>query len=301
MIRRVLLLAVRLAVTAAALALALRLVEGVGALELPHRPAPGWAALAVAGYAAVILVLAARLRMVLGPGLGAGGLVSLTWRAQGLGQVALGTLGGDAYRSFVLTRGGRALGWVLGRVLLDRAIGLMGLLLLGALALAWVTGAPAMLGLFGLPLAVGVGLAALARRRGEALPAPLRPVGLALAGQPAARLWRRGAATLGLAVLGHLLSVLQFYAIARALGLLPPPVELAAAASAGLLGAALPLSLGGWGVRELSFAAMLGGLGVTMPEAVLVSVLYGLVQLACGAPAAILAALHIWWPNRRRT
>lgn len=78
---------------------------------------------------------------------------------------------------------------------------------------------------------------------------------------------------------GHLLAIVVAYVIATGLGLpltlaqsflLMPPV---------LLAAALPLSLGGWGVREAAAVPMLGLAGISATGALAIALLFGLTQL----------------------
>jgi uncharacterized protein (TIRG00374 family) len=79
---------------------------------------------------------------------------------------------------------------------------------------------------------------------------------------------------------GHLLAIVIAYVIATGLGLpltlaqsflLMPPV---------LLATALPLSIGGWGVREAAAIPMLGLAGVSSTGALAIALLFGLTQLA---------------------
>ena len=79
---------------------------------------------------------------------------------------------------------------------------------------------------------------------------------------------------------GHLLAIVLAYVIASGLGLpltlaqallLMPPV---------LLATALPLSIGGWGVREAAAVPILGLAGVAPAGALAISLLFGVTQLA---------------------
>jgi hypothetical protein len=85
-----------------------------------------------------------------------------------------------------------------------------------------------------------------------------------------------------LAFLGHVFSALIVYALARVAGgafhltdclLLTPPI---------MLVAALPISVGGWGVREQAFITGFNLVGVPAVQAVLVSVLFGIIVPAGG-------------------
>jgi uncharacterized membrane protein YbhN (UPF0104 family) len=79
---------------------------------------------------------------------------------------------------------------------------------------------------------------------------------------------------------GHLLAIVVTYVIAAGLGL---PLTLAQSLllmPAVLLAAALPLSLGGWGVREAAAVQMLGLAGISSTGALAIALLFGLTQLA---------------------
>jgi uncharacterized protein (TIRG00374 family) len=54
----------------------------------------------------------------------------------------------------------------------------------------------------------------------------------------------------------------------------------------------LPVSLGGWGVRETVFAYLAKALGADLEPAVLTSVLYGVVQMAASLPGAAVWLFH---------
>ncbi len=61
--------------------------------------------------------------------------------------------------------------------------------------------------------------------------------------------------------------------------------------------ASLPISYAGWGIRELSCVALLQYFGVSIENAVLVSVLYGLVQLASCLPGIALIYSFFYTKN----
>ena len=56
----------------------------------------------------------------------------------------------------------------------------------------------------------------------------------------------------------------------------------------GLLVALIPVSLGGWGVREGAFVVLLGFYGVAPEQGLIVSVLFGLALLAASLPGLAL-------------
>jgi len=281
-------IALRAAITLAALALALRIGRTLADTPAPVRFLPLWGLAGLALQGAVLWLLSLRLRLMLrlldGAAPGLWPLLRLNWAGLALSQVALGVVGGDAARVWMLAAEGAPWPQALRRILLDRAIGLAALVLLGAAALLPVLEPAPALRLAAAVLAgTALTLAAsawLARRPG--------PVGAI-----AAELWslvRRpgGWACLALAVLSHLLSVLGFYAAARMIGFEPPLLATLIAVPAGLLASALPASLGGWGLREAAIAATYAALGASFPGAVAASVAYGLTLATASAPGLAL-------------
>jgi hypothetical protein len=54
------------------------------------------------------------------------------------------------------------------------------------------------------------------------------------------------------------------------------------------LAAALPISIGGWGLREASFVSLLGVLGVDREAALLLSVEFGLLSMLVSLPGGLI-------------
>jgi uncharacterized protein (TIRG00374 family) len=97
-------------------------------------------------------------------------------------------------------------------------------------------------------------------------------------------------------ILGHANVSLSVYFLALGLGLdvglldcliLMPPV---------LLVVTIPVSIGGWGVREMAMVSAFGLIGVTQGSAIALSILLGLVILAVVMPAGL-----IWLIGRDRS
>ena len=85
------------------------------------------------------------------------------------------------------------------------------------------------------------------------------------------------------ALVQHLLRVGVLAALAAALGLGIPVSTLFALTPAALLVAMVPMSIGGWGVRELTFVYFLGAAGVSAEAALSLSVAFGLLRVFLGA------------------
>ena len=133
--------------------------------------------------------------------------------------------------------------------------------------------------------------------------------GLAVVSTSAAMVsYRRGAAARILAATGHgigrfwplfLLTVLAhafmlgaYIAVLLALGLDTPTLEVAGATLIVIFAAALPISLNGWGVRELSAVMVLGAVGIDAPVAFAAALLVGLLSLGV---TSIISLPGLWW------
>ena len=81
----------------------------------------------------------------------------------------------------------------------------------------------------------------------------------------------------------HLLRVGTLACLAAGLGLQIPLATLFAFTPAALLMAMLPISLGGWGLRELTFVYLLGTAGVSAEAALSLSIAFGLLRVVVGA------------------
>ena len=81
----------------------------------------------------------------------------------------------------------------------------------------------------------------------------------------------------------HLMRIGILAALAAGLKLDIPILTLFAFTPAALLITMLPISLGGWGVRELAFVYFLGTAGVSSEAAVSLSIVFGLLRVVVGA------------------
>ena len=80
----------------------------------------------------------------------------------------------------------------------------------------------------------------------------------------------------------HLLRVGVLAALATGLGLDIPLATLFAFATAALLMAMVPISFGGWGIREIAFVYLLGAAGVSAEAALSLSIAFGLLRVPMG-------------------
>jgi uncharacterized membrane protein YbhN (UPF0104 family) len=236
-------------------------------------------------------------------GLGArhrlGDIVALFSVALVVGQV-LPSVAGDGLRVWLLARRGDAVGQVVHSVLLERVAMVLTLLAVAvatAPLLAARTGQPGAVAIsVGLLIAGGVGLAAL--MAADRLPQRLRgwrPLkGLVDAAAPTrALVWSRwGACLVIVSVLANLGFALTAFLLARALGLPVSAMDFLAIMPAVTLATTLPISFGGWGVREGVLVLLLGHLGVAAGGALALSLLFGLGGVLCGLPGLVVWALE---------
>jgi hypothetical protein len=104
---------------------------------------------------------------------------------------------------------------------------------------------------------------------------------------------------LGLACLIHALTILIIWSLGRAQGL-ALPISDAAVLFAVMIGVALvPVSINGWGLRELAVVALLGRHGIAPEQALVFSVCFGLVMAVGSLPGALAWVLYSVAPAKR--
>jgi glycosyltransferase 2 family protein len=98
---------------------------------------------------------------------------------------------------------------------------------------------------------------------------------------------RAASSVLGLGLLVHALTIVAIWCILRAQGL-ALPISDAAVLFAVVLGVAMvPISIGGWGVRELTVVTLLGQHGMAPEQALLFSVSFGVVLALSSLPGGV--------------
>lgn len=239
----------------------------------------------------------------LGGTVGRGWALAMYFRGVAINALLPGAVvGGDMYRAHALGRRGLPLLEAGISVLFDRLSGLWVLIVAGCgfAAFGLLQQGPASwwpaLGLPALNASMLVGVAALllaspllvllAWRAGVAVPEAVAArreatwhARLVLIAHRPRALAQYGWQLLGsLAV--QLLSIGTLACAGAALGLDLPYWVWAVAAVPTFLMATLPVSFGGWGTREAAAALSLGAFGVAAPQAVAVSMFYGLAALA---------------------
>jgi glycosyltransferase 2 family protein len=209
-------------------------------------------------------------------------------------QVTIGFVGGDAVRLWLLRRADVPLGRAIRALLLDRACGFASLVLLSLL------GIHALLPLvdetvrsvIAVTLIAGIAIGFVAVAVAFALTKLLPRSRLAGFWQ---RLGPQGqavnvvalATVFALAATTHLLNVVVFWMLGQSLGLTMTLSQWFVVAPTVLLISMLPISVGGWGVREGLMVVALHGFGIPTEEALLPSILFGLCAVTATLPGGI--------------
>jgi hypothetical protein len=109
----------------------------------------------------------------------------------------------------------------------------------------------------------------------------------------------KGPRILGIGCLIHVLTIAVIWSIGRAQGLVLPVTD-AAVLFAVILGVTLvPISIGGWGLRELAVISLLGNHGIAPERALLFSVCFGFVLAISSLPGAVAWLFYAFSPSWR--
>lgn len=265
-----------------------------------------WSGLLVAGAGAgVVLLLTAqgvsalRWRTLLGPGAVAWPYAFRLYLIAAFFSLFLPTaVGGDVVRAAAAGKSlGRA-GHVIGTVLLDRALGVVALLVFLLVGLGVAGRADLRLGWRPSPQAWLIGLAAagaaglLAHRFREPLLRRFRPLAeIGAAATDLARRPRRLAAALALGFGAQAAYVLAWLVLARSLGLGVPASSFLLTVPIVSLSTMIPLTLSGVGVREGAWILLLRPYGVPDADALTLSLVY----FGCWMLVAAVGGLLFAW------
>jgi glycosyltransferase 2 family protein len=208
----------------------------------------------------------------------------------------LPSIAGEGVRSWLLARLG--CGWRIGitSVLIDRAVGVGVLFVLTIFILFLPSGIAALggfrdhvLAVYGTCIAVGVVTLLFLPRIIPVLDRYryLRWASSLMASVRRVLFGRAAPAILGLGLAVHALTILALWCVGRAQGLTLPLTD-AAVLFVVVLGVALvPISIGGWGVRELAIVSLLGRYGLAPEQALLFSVCFGIVLAVSALPGGV--------------
>lgn len=289
----------KLAVTAALLWLLLRKVDVGPVVERLTGSHAGWAAVVVMVTFIQLLLTGGRWFLVgnrLGLDTPLRECLRLVLVGQFFNQILPSSIGGDGVRAWLLAHRGYPLRRVLSGIISDRVAAMVVLGSIVALTmlmmrhtslpsmemLTWAIPSLAVASMLSLYL-IGDRFAAFLSsiRFLSPLGSLTRDVRAVIFGGTASL------AILGIALVVQGLGVLIVHLCAKCIGLeldaqswLMIPVI--------LLVSMVPVSFAGWGVRESAMVVGLGAVGVAAPDALAVSVLYGLTQILVGVPGSLL-------------
>jgi uncharacterized protein (TIRG00374 family) len=305
--RRWILLALKLAISGGLLYWAFRSVDLRAVAGHLARVDAAWIVLALA---ALLLQLAAAgqrwawIATTLGAPLPARRAIRFSAIATFFNQALPSTIGGDAMRSWLLGRAERHWKIAIFSVIVDRAAGVGFLAVIVAACLPWsleLIVAPegrAAVFVIGVGGVVGliVGLVLGFVRPGERL-ASLKPVRfvfeIAASAKKALLDPSRGIGILLLSIFIHLLTVTAAWCLARAIAITPNALNMLILIPPVMLISMIPVSIGGWGIREGAMVVAFGYAGIEPSQALAVSVLLGACSLVIG-----IAGGAIWLAER---
>jgi glycosyltransferase 2 family protein len=234
-------------------------------------------------------------------------MIAITAIGQFFSQV-LPSVAGDGMRAWLLARLGCDWRNAVTSVVIDRAIGVSLLVAFGFAILLLPSGLAAlggyrdaMLLLYGgLLLAGGLGLL-LAPKLASLFARWRYSRWLASLAMSARRvvLGPRGPAVLAIGCLIHLLSIVVVWSLGRAQGLILPLPDAAVLFTVMIGVAVIPISVSGWGLRELAVISVLGNHGVAPEQALLFSVGFGLVLMVGSLPGAPVWLVYSFAPSWR--
>jgi len=222
-----------------------------------------------------------------------------------LNSVIPGGVSGDAMRAWYVTRGGAGTSTAINSVILDRLAGFIGL---GVLVLIAVFGRWAMSGavppvidLIAAAISCGVIIVTLAlvciepviHRFSMRWPflSPLRNLLRALhILKNHDRLFLFIATVIG----GPLMQMAAILILSWGLQVPLSPAEALIGLPTALLLSALPITPGGWGLREGAMVLILGRFGIAAEDALSISVLFGIASICANLPGAL-----FWFTHRR--
>jgi hypothetical protein len=214
----------------------------------------------------------------------------------------LGTVGGDIARVWLARRFSLSVRQIVLSVLLDRIFVVAALIILAAVTLpsiahplaakaSFASGAILLAGIAGFLL-----LHPIERIAGRWRDVRLVPSILRTSEELRRTTQRAGPLALVYALLAAASGALAAYCISRSLGIEVAVLVIVAIMSFVAFATALPISLAGWGVREVSLVSLLGLLGVDREAALVLSVEFGVISMLMSLPGAV-----IWLILRNRT
>jgi glycosyltransferase 2 family protein len=214
----------------------------------------------------------------------------------------LGTFGGDIARVWLARRFSISVRKIVLSVLLDRILVVVALIILAAVtlpSLAHPLAAKTSFACIAILLAGVAGfllLQPLERIAGRWRDVWMVPSLLRAAEELRRTTQRAGLVALVYALFAAAAGALAAYCISRSLGIEVDLPAMIAIMSFVAFATALPISLAGWGIREVSLVSLLGLLGVDREAALVLSVEFGIICTLMSLPGAV-----IWLSLRKRS
>jgi uncharacterized membrane protein YbhN (UPF0104 family) len=296
LMRRWMLLALKVGISAGLLYWAFRNVDLASVARHLARIDALWVAVALAALMMQIAVAGQRWAWIaarLGAVLPFARAVRYSFAAAFFNQALPSTVGGDALRVWLLGRTDRQWKRAVYSVVVDRAAGVGFLAVVVAACLPWslalITAhegraAVMLIGLGGTAaLVIGLALGFLTpgpRLAGSRAARLLFEI--ARAGRAALLHRTRGAGIAALSIIIHVLTVFAAWCLARAIAISPSALNLLILIPPVMLISMIPISIGGWGIREGAMVVAFGYAGIEPSQALAVSVLLGGSTLAVG-------------------
>ena len=214
--------------------------------------------------------------------------VSMLWISAAISQILPGLVAGDGYRIAALRTGGLDFKAATASVVSDRLIGMVALTVLS------IPGAALLivhqLSVFWLMLAVAIsGLFLWCLWRLAFIFEKFSPSKIKHFVQmfKIRFVTRKGALLLVLAALGHLISIYILWCLVGALDVNLPLLPLVLLFPLALFAAMLPISAGGWGVRELTLVGTLATFGAKSSDVLIASVFFGIINAGLAGLSAL--------------
>jgi hypothetical protein len=110
-------------------------------------------------------------------------------------------------------------------------------------------------------------------------------------------LGRKSPAIIAAGTLIHLLTIFMVWSLGRAQGLALPLSDAAVLFTVMVGVTIVPISISGWGLRELAVVSLLGNFGVAPERALLFSVCFGLTVAIGSLPGALAWVLYSFSPS----
>jgi uncharacterized membrane protein YbhN (UPF0104 family) len=222
-------------------------------------------------------------------------IVRWTYAGVFVNQVLPATVGGDGLRIWLATRAGGALAPVVNSVVLDRVAMVLSLVALVVASAPWYGGLVPrhQLILLAVLLAGGAVGGLVFVMVADAMPQKLMEWRLArwvasLSRDTRALLLnlRSGPAIVGLSLLSIVNIMASLCIFAVAFGAQAGPLQILVLLPPVIAASTLPISIGGWGTREVAMIAALGTIAIPAETAVLASVWLGLASIVTALPGA---------------